>query len=36
MDLYTVNTETHPDTMTDVTGQCGNFLCSDALTLLKC
>ena len=36
MDLCTVSTEAHPDTMMDVTGQCGSFPCSDALTLLKC
>ncbi|XP_056865578.1 ribulose bisphosphate carboxylase small subunit, chloroplastic 2 isoform X2 [Raphanus sativus] len=35
-DLCTVSTEAHPDTMMDGTGQCGNFPCSDALTLLKC
>lgn len=34
-DLCTVSTETHPDTMTDVTGQCGSFHCSEPPTLLK-
>ncbi|XP_024009393.1 ribulose bisphosphate carboxylase small chain 1A, chloroplastic isoform X2 [Eutrema salsugineum] len=34
--LCTVSTEALPDTTMDGTGQCGSFLCSDALTQLKC
>lgn len=34
--LYTVSMETSLDTMMDDTGQCGSFLCSDALTQLMC
>ncbi|XP_009139780.2 ribulose bisphosphate carboxylase small chain F1, chloroplastic isoform X4 [Brassica rapa] len=34
--LFTVSTEAPPDTTMAVTGQCGSFPCSDALTLLKC
>ncbi|XP_058751270.1 ribulose bisphosphate carboxylase small subunit, chloroplastic isoform X2 [Vicia villosa] len=35
-DLCTVSTTSHQDTMMDVTGQCGSYLCLEPLMHLKC